>query len=103
VIKYFPFFSDFGPFTLADIWNYVAEMMKIMKSETYSDAVIVHHTDKINHKRVNSALLMGCYEILGLKRSAEEVIKRWKDFKFRPYRDSSHNKCTYKCYVSFSG
>lgn len=97
--RYFPILSDFGPSNIADVWNYVVEMIKIMKNEKYANATVVHHTDRTNIKRANSAFLMGCFEMLSLKRTADEVIERWKHIKFIPYKDASYNPSYYKCYV----
>lgn len=98
--KYYPFFSDFGPLTLSNIYVYCTEMKALLANPKYENCLLFHHTSRDTIRRTNSALLMGCYEILSLDRSAEEVKERWKDVKFRHYIDASHIKSTYKCYVS---
>jgi cell division cycle 14 len=100
VFQYFPFMSDFGPLNLADVYNYVTEMKSLLKNKKFKGSVIFHHTDRNTAKRANAALLMGCFEILAMKRTADEVAERWKDLKMRPFRDVSHKACTYKCTVS---
>lgn len=76
-------------------------MKQLLKNKQYEGSTIFHYTDRDSAKRANSALLMGAFEILEMKRTSEEVIQRWADVKFRPYRDASHKACTYKCTVKY--
>ena len=100
-IKYIPFFSDFGPLNLASTYRYVTELDKILKGSKYNATRVYHYTSMDSAKRSNAAYLMGAYQVIYLKRTADEA---WSHFKpaepFRAFRDASYLKCNYKCTVS---
>jgi cell division cycle 14 len=99
-LVYEPFCSDFGPLNLASTYKFCIELEKLLRAEEYSACKIYHFTTLVPNKRANSAYLMGAFQILILKRSAEEA---WKPFiglpPFTPFRDASFGGCTYQCTI----
>ncbi|VDD81995.1 unnamed protein product, partial [Mesocestoides corti] len=63
------FYSDFGPFNLAQIYRYCRKVNKKLKNR------IVHCASSEPKKRTNAAFLVGCYQIIYLNRSADDAYK----------------------------
>lgn len=101
-LVYEPFFADFGPLNLGHTYRFVSELEKLLSDPTYTKYQIYHYTSLDSAKRTNAAYLMGAFQIISLKRSADEA---WKPFeKISPplaaYRDASYGEhCSYKCHV----
>jgi cell division cycle 14 len=95
---YTPYFSDFGPLNLAQMYRFVRELDKILKNPDYANHVIVHYTSTDSSKRANAAFLMGAYQLIILGRTAEEAIKPFETIKpaLRPFRDASYSECSYE-------
>ena len=82
-------------------YRFVTELEKLVSDNSYSKYLIYHYTSLDCAKRANAAYLMGAFEVIILKKSAEEA---WKPFSkvqpaFADYRDASYGSCTYKCTV----
>ena len=100
---YEPFFADFGPLNLGMTYRFVTELEKLVTDSTYSKYLIYHYTSLDSAKKANAAYLMGAFQVIVLKKTAEEA---WKPFQkiqppFADYRDASYGACTYKCTVIF--
>lgn len=95
---YTPYFSDFGPLNLAQMYRFVKELNKILKNPDFQNHVIVHYTSADSSKRANAAFLMGAYQVVVLGRTAEEAIKPFDHIRppLRPFRDASYSECSYE-------
>ena len=98
-LSYAPFFSDFGPLSLAQVFRFIIELEKLLRSPEARGVLIYHYTNLVSYNRVNAAFVMGCFMIAKLGMEAEEV---WAKFAvisppFVAYRDASYGPCSYKC------
>jgi cell division cycle 14 len=95
---YIPYFSDFGPLNLAQMYRFVKELNKILTTPAYAGHAIVHYTSSDSSKRANAAFLMGAYQVIILGRTAEEAIKPFDHIRppIRPFRDASYSECSYE-------
>eukprot|EP00359_Climacostomum_virens_P010746 CAMPEP_0204914492 /NCGR_PEP_ID=MMETSP1397-20131031/12365_1 /ASSEMBLY_ACC=CAM_ASM_000891 /TAXON_ID=49980 /ORGANISM="Climacostomum Climacostomum virens, Strain Stock W-24" /LENGTH=420 /DNA_ID=CAMNT_0052086091 /DNA_START=72 /DNA_END=1334 /DNA_ORIENTATION=- len=99
-LVYEPFCSDFGPLNIAMTYKFCIELEKLLRAEEYSACKIYHFASLAPNKRANAAYLMGAFQILVLRRSAEDS---WRPFTvlppFTPFRDASFGGCTYQCTI----
>jgi len=92
--------NDFGPLSIGQIGLFISKL-----SQVYEDAlknnlrILIHSKNDAIHK-TNAILLIGCFEIIWLKRSAQEAFDIFKNEKILSYRDASDNECKYECKVS---
>lgn len=95
---YTPYFSDFGPLNLAQMYRFVKELDKILKNPEYACHQIVHYTSTDSSKRANAAFLMGAYQLIILGRTAEEAVQSFDHIRppLRPFRDASYSECSYE-------
>jgi len=100
-LKYIPFLSDFGPLNLAQVYRFITELDKIMKNSDFKDSPLFQYTSDDSAKRSNAAFLMGCYQVISLKKTADEAWEPFQDVSppFRAFRDASYLPCSYKCTV----
>uniref|UniRef100_A0A5K3F4M3 protein-tyrosine-phosphatase n=2 Tax=Mesocestoides corti TaxID=53468 RepID=A0A5K3F4M3_MESCO len=92
------FYSDFGPFNLAQIYRYCRKVNKKLKTSSLSKNRIVHCASSEPKKRTNAAFLVGCYQIIYLNRSADDAYKCLLSEKYRtflPYRDAAFGPSCY--------
>uniref|UniRef100_A0A1B6KNY4 protein-tyrosine-phosphatase n=1 Tax=Graphocephala atropunctata TaxID=36148 RepID=A0A1B6KNY4_9HEMI len=99
-LVYENFYSDFGPLNLAMLYRYCT--MVNQKLQMYTSSVrkkkIIHYTTMDGHKRVNAAYLIGCYAIIYLKKSVDEVYKTLlgvRNLPFLNFRDASYGATMY--------
>lgn len=100
-LVYVPFYADFGPLNLGQTYRFVTELDKLLVEPTYSKNSIYHYTSNDTAKRANAAYLMGAYQVIMMKKTAEEA---WKPFQnvsppFADFRDALYGPCTYKCTI----
>ena len=81
-LKYYPFFKDFGPLNLAQTYRFVTELNKLLNNQQYSNCPIYHHTSINPAKKANAAYLMGAFQVLILKKTAEEAFRPFRNIKF---------------------
>lgn len=62
-LKYMPFFSDFGPLNIAQVYKFVTELEKLLQSPSTQNIKIFHYTDMVSANRVNAAFIMGCFMV----------------------------------------
>lgn len=62
-LKYYPFFSDFGPFNIAQVVRFVTELEKLLSHEKFKNIVVYHHTSSVSSQRLNAAFIMGCFMV----------------------------------------
>jgi cell division cycle 14 len=58
-------------------YRFVTELEKLVTDNAYSKYLIYHYTSLDVAKRANAAYLMGAFQIIVLKKTAEEA---WKPF-----------------------
>ncbi|KAL4446513.1 hypothetical protein ABPG74_001254 [Tetrahymena malaccensis] len=97
-LVYEPLNNDFGPFCIENTLQFIQSVQDLLNNPEYSSAKLYHYTtSEVPEKKVNSAFLIGAYQILCLNRSAEEVHLKFKNTEFITFRDSSDIKNDYKC------
>jgi len=62
-LKYYPFFSDFGPFNIAQVVRFVTELEKLLNHEKFKGIVIYHYTSSVASQRLNAAFIMGAFMV----------------------------------------
>lgn len=62
-LKYYPFFSDFGPLNLAQVIRFSSELEKLLKTESLMEKAIYHYTSEKSTERLNSAFIMGSFMV----------------------------------------
>ena len=99
-LVYQPFCSDFGPLNIGMIYKFCIELEKLVKNQAYSSYKIFHYTSLNLQKRSNAAFLMGAFQVIVLKRTANDA---WSPFlplpSFLEFRDAGYGACTYKCTI----
>ncbi|CAK59904.1 unnamed protein product (macronuclear) [Paramecium tetraurelia] len=100
-LVYEPFFADFGPLNLGHTYRFVTELEKLLSDRTYQQYAIYHYTSLDSAKRANAAYLMGAFQVIILKLSADDAWKPFQSVKpaFQDFRDASYGQCTYKCTI----
>ncbi|XP_075249268.1 uncharacterized protein LOC142341866 isoform X5 [Convolutriloba macropyga] len=116
------FYLDFGPLNLAQLYRYCCRLNKKLKkmrrsssskrraskfsfrkaSASLSKKKIVHYTSHDARKRANAAYLIGAYQIIYLKRTAEEAYRplvSGNNPSFMPFRDASMARSSYNLTV----
>ncbi|KAL4472059.1 hypothetical protein ABPG72_007108 [Tetrahymena utriculariae] len=97
-LVYEPLNNDFGPFCIENTLQFIQSVQDLLSNPEYSSAKLYHYTTSEDaEKKVNSAFLIGAYQILCLNHSAEEVHLKFKNTEFITFRDSSEIKNDYKC------
>ncbi|KAM3145239.1 hypothetical protein pb186bvf_002567 [Paramecium bursaria] len=100
-LVYEPFFADFGPLNLGHTYRFVTELEKLLADTTYTQYAIYHYTSLDSAKRANAAYLMGAFQIIIMKKSADDAWKPFANVKpaFQDFRDASYGQCLYKCTI----
>ncbi|XP_063726980.1 dual specificity protein phosphatase CDC14A-like isoform X2 [Symsagittifera roscoffensis] len=96
------FYRDFGPLNLGQLYRYCCRLNKKLKSASLSKKKIVHYTGHDARKRANAAFLIGAYQIIYLKRTAEEAYRplvSGNNPSFMPFRDASMAPSSYNLTV----
>lgn len=97
---YDPFCNDFGPLNLAMVYRFCRQLQSLLSDPKHSSRTICHYSRSDPAKRANAAFLMGAYQVVVMKQTAEEA---WRPFKsaaaFVPFRDASYGTCSYKCTI----
>lgn len=98
-LVYEPFCADFGPLNLSCVYKYCKLLKSLLDNKSLAEKKVVHYTSICPRKRANAAFLMGCFEMVMLKRSSDEAWRPFADLKpaFLPFRDAtSCITCSYK-------
>lgn len=89
-LVYQPFAHDFGPLNLAMTYKFCSELDRILKDEKFSTNRIYHYCQTEPGKKANAAFLMGAFQVLILKRTAQDA---WEALAnqgpFADFRDAS--------------
>ena len=80
------------------VHRYWWEVVRLLQDPNYNESRIYHYWSTAFDKQANAACLIGCFMIIILKRTVDEVWYSLKSYhkSFVPYRDSSGGPCTYK-------
>ncbi|XP_034955399.1 dual specificity protein phosphatase CDC14B isoform X1 [Zootoca vivipara] len=91
------FYADFGPLNLAMIYRYCCKLNKKLKSFTMLRKKIVHYTGFDQKKQVNAAFLIGCYAIIYLRESPENIYRHLvsENVTYLPFRDAAFGTCSF--------
>ena len=100
-LVYEPFFADFGPLDICKVHLFVKELERLLANEAYRTHKIYHFSVDEIDKKANAALLMCCFLMISLKKSAEEAWKLFAPYhlKIVPFRDATMGACNYKCTI----
>ncbi|CAD8164998.1 unnamed protein product [Paramecium octaurelia] len=100
-LVYEPFFADFGPLNLGHTYRFVTELEKLLSDKSYQQYAIYHYTSLDSAKRANAAYLMGAFQVIILKYTADDAWKPFLNVKpaFQDFRDATYGQCNYKCTI----
>lgn len=62
-LKYYPFFSDFGPLSVAQVIRFSNELEKLLTLDALKEKLIYHYTSEKTNEKVNSAFVMASYMV----------------------------------------
>eukprot|EP00899_Mesostigma_viride_P011663 jgi/Mesvir1/20498/Mv12384-RA.1 len=89
-LVYQPFFADFGPLNLGQTYRYCELLRHILKDTAAEGKKVFHITSGDPHKLANSAVLMGLYQVICEKMSADDAYKPLAKYgPYVPFRDPS--------------
>lgn len=88
---YEPFFADFGPLNLAMTYRYICMLQKKLEDPTLKSKTIIHYCSRDPKKRANAAYLICAYQVVILRKSAEQAFASFRDIypPFLPFRDAT--------------
>jgi len=100
-LTYEPFFADFGPLNLSNTFRYCKLLKAILDDPQLANKRIVHFCSQCPKKRANAAYLIGAFQVMMLRRTADTA---WRPFAtlrppFLPFRDATCGICTYQCTI----
>ncbi|KAF5299577.1 hypothetical protein FQR65_LT09382 [Abscondita terminalis] len=73
-LLYLNYYFDFGPLSISCLYKYCCKLNNYLHYVRSSKRV-VHYTTSNSMRRVNAAFLMGCYSIIHLKMTPNEIYK----------------------------
>ena len=87
--------------SLALTHRYCCELVRLLNDPQYENSKIYHHCSTKYDHQANMVTLMGAFQIIILKRTAEEAWDRLRVYesKLVPFRDASGGPCTYNMSV----
>ena len=62
-LKYYPFFSDFGPLNISQVVRFANELQKLLNLDSLRDKAIYHYTSEKATERLNSAFVMAGFMV----------------------------------------
>jgi len=97
-LQYLNFFLDYGPLSLAQAYRYCKSVQQKLESDSLKGKKIYHVSSHHPHKRNNSVVLLGMFQILFMNRNADEAFQPFKSVLPRliEFHDASPLPCTYK-------
>mmetsp|Transcript_22268 Transcript_22268/g.56243 ORF Transcript_22268/g.56243 Transcript_22268/m.56243 type:complete len:430 (+) Transcript_22268:441-1730(+) len=100
-LVYEPFFADFGPLNLSSTFRYCKLVKAILDDAQLASKKIVHFCGQCPKKRANAAYLIGAFQVMVLRRTADVAHKPFNNIRppFLPFRDATCGVCTYQCTV----
>eukprot|EP00277_Geminigera_cryophila_P004817 CAMPEP_0179422808 /NCGR_PEP_ID=MMETSP0799-20121207/10652_1 /TAXON_ID=46947 /ORGANISM="Geminigera cryophila, Strain CCMP2564" /LENGTH=350 /DNA_ID=CAMNT_0021197017 /DNA_START=140 /DNA_END=1192 /DNA_ORIENTATION=+ len=97
---YEPFYRDFGPLNLSQLYRYCHYMHEKLKAKP--GMKICHWSPNDGSHAANSVWLLGGYMIMMMGKNGDEA---WAPYRmvhpktFEPFRDASQGPCPYKCTI----
>lgn len=73
---YKPFDRDFGPLNISQIHKYCIKLNDLLNDYDLKKKKIIHNTSLTYNHRANSALLIGAYQIIVLKKRSDYIKKQ---------------------------
>lgn len=100
-LVYEPFFADFGPLNLGQLFRFCAALNAKLKDHSNQRKRIYFYSSHDQHKRANAAFLIGAFAVIILKRTAEEAYRPFLGIypPFVPFRDASFGLSTFNLTV----
>eukprot|EP00357_Protocruzia_adherens_P026651 CAMPEP_0115017890 /NCGR_PEP_ID=MMETSP0216-20121206/28427_1 /TAXON_ID=223996 /ORGANISM="Protocruzia adherens, Strain Boccale" /LENGTH=630 /DNA_ID=CAMNT_0002388875 /DNA_START=99 /DNA_END=1991 /DNA_ORIENTATION=+ len=97
-LVYQPFNTDFGPLSLGQVYKYCIDLQNLLRDSNFKNLDVVHYCNTDPAKRANAAFLMGAFQVVVLKKSAQEAARPFKDIRpaLNPFRDACQGPCSYK-------
>merc|ERR1719285_1435229 len=101
ILRYEPFFVDFGPLNLACLFRFCMLLNYKLNDKKLEDSEIYFFTAHDSQHIANASVLIGAYQVLYLKCSPHEAFNAVVRIarKAAPFRDASMGACRYKCTV----
>lgn len=78
VLRYEPFFVDFGPLNLGCLYKFCKLLDHKLNDDKLKKMKIYYFCDRSPQKVSNAAYLIGAYQVISLNRSPEEAYSRVK-------------------------
>mmetsp|Transcript_16258 Transcript_16258/g.26820 ORF Transcript_16258/g.26820 Transcript_16258/m.26820 type:complete len:540 (+) Transcript_16258:141-1760(+) len=96
-LVYEPFFADFGPLNLGQVYRFCQLLERKLRDPQNAKRRVYFFTSHDAHKRANGAFLISAYSIIYLNRTPEEAYRPLLGVypPFIPFRDASFGICTY--------
>eukprot|EP00922_Rhytidocystis_sp_ex-Travisia-forbesii_P039201 GHVS01058337.1.p1 GENE.GHVS01058337.1~~GHVS01058337.1.p1 ORF type:complete len:536 (+),score=77.09 GHVS01058337.1:171-1778(+) len=100
-LVYEPFFADFGPLNLAHTYRCCKLIDALLTDPALTSKRIVMYSSHDPAKRANSAYLIGAYQVISMRRSAEQAFKPFAKVQpgFLAFRDATYGACTYSLHI----
>ncbi|KAF9345637.1 Dual specificity protein phosphatase cdc14a [Mortierella sp. AD094] len=96
-LQYSAFFSDFGPFDIADVFRFCSLMKERLELAKMQGKILCLHTKPEDDKRANAAFAICCYMMLLYNKTPEEAYAPIEHVHppITPYRDAGSGSITY--------
>ena len=94
---YSPLSLEFGPLNLNLLYKFTFHLNFLLRHPEYQYQRIYHITSQNYANKANSALLMGCFSIIILNKTAIQANDYFKAISFTPFRDAGQSWNDYKC------
>ncbi|KAF9433670.1 Dual specificity protein phosphatase cdc14a [Entomortierella beljakovae] len=96
-LQYTAFFSDFGPFDIADVFRFCCLLKERVETAKTQGKVLCLHTRPEDTKRANAAFALCCYMMLLHNKTPEEAFApiKYVHPPITPYRDAGSGESTY--------
>eukprot|EP00761_Pharyngomonas_kirbyi_P008061 gb/GECH01008072.1/.p1 GENE.gb/GECH01008072.1/~~gb/GECH01008072.1/.p1 ORF type:complete len:488 (+),score=72.24 gb/GECH01008072.1/:1-1464(+) len=97
-IVYEPFFADFGPLNICQIYVFCRLLASKLQDKAYRRRRIYYYTSHNTHKRANGALLITAFMVVVQHHHPQQAWSPFQDIypPIIPFRDASYGPCTYK-------
>ncbi|CAO3572363.1 unnamed protein product [Mortierella alpina] len=96
-LRYQPFFADFGPFDIANVFQFCCLMKERLELAQRQNKVLCLYTQPEDDKRANTAFALCCYMMLLHDKTPEEAYAHVEFIypAIKPYRDAGCGPSTF--------
>eukprot|EP00922_Rhytidocystis_sp_ex-Travisia-forbesii_P025820 GHVS01037884.1.p1 GENE.GHVS01037884.1~~GHVS01037884.1.p1 ORF type:complete len:524 (-),score=77.20 GHVS01037884.1:1435-3006(-) len=100
-LVYEAFFADFGPLNLAHTYRFCKLLDTLLADPALASKRIVMYSSHEASKRANSSFLMGAFQVISMRRTAEQAFRPFSKVQppFLAYRDATYGSCTYSLHI----